>query len=363
MRSVRESFVVFVAVVVASAIGFGSVNAQCASIDKDKSVVAWNLPVDNQIIQRESSGNGKVQIQFSGGADGNVVVKLQSENNRIKRELTVPLVGGNGQGAFVDIPPGMYVLATEASGKKESRRIGVGDVYIVAGQSNALSYFAGHAWPRSDTNKVSANMAAGMDMQTGNALSVKRYPDLDHFFMPVKKGRLTTSVCWFACGDMLVRNFGVPIGFVNVAVGGSNSSQWLPGGKNFALLAEAATRYPCRAVLWVQGESDVRNLSQEKSYENLVRIISETQKITKAPWVVALTSCRVDSPGSEAPVRQAQKQVISSKLALQGPDTDTLRYVPGYTIVDGLELVGPGLDQYGKMWYEVLKRYIVEKRI
>ena len=77
------------------------------------------------------------------------------------------------------------------------------------------------------------------------------------------------------------------------------------------------------AVLWHQGESDWgEKITEEESYQNMKEIILRSREIQPGlKWFIALNS-NLGAP-EDAPIRNAQKKIISEHLALIGPDTDS----------------------------------------
>lgn len=72
---------------------------------------------------------------------------------------------------------------------------------------------------------------------------------------------------WPPLGHALAQELNVPIGFANVAIGGTSSEQWLPKGMLHQRLIQAANSFPAfRGVLWQQGESDAINKNSTEGY-------------------------------------------------------------------------------------------------
>ena len=133
---------------------------------------------------------------------------------------------------------------------------------------------------------------------------------------------------WPLVGDDLAERLKVPIGFINVASGGSSILDWQPGKPAFKQMADALRQtqpHFVRAILWHQGETDKnRGMIADEYFTALKRLIQGIREETgfKGPWVVAQASYSDGTVGEG--VRRAQAMTWREGLALPGPDTDTL---------------------------------------
>ncbi|MGQ9898633.1 MAG: sialate O-acetylesterase [Acidobacteriota bacterium] len=156
----------------------------------------------------------------------------------------------------------------------------VGEVFIIAGQSNAAGSCAtlfSAASPLVRTGLVDENgrltWRFGHDPQVLNG----------------------GGSVWPLVGDLLAQRLEAPIGFINVAVGGSSIRDWAPGTPYFRRLVEVLqTLEPTgvRAVLWHQGESDSAMAAEEYA-TRLTEIIKATRSAiqgTLPVWIIAQTS-------------------------------------------------------------------------
>jgi hypothetical protein len=162
-------------------------------------------------------------------------------------------------------------------------------------------------------------------------------------------------------GDLLAPIAGVPIGFVNVAVGGTATRQWLPGEKLYEQLAAAGKKVGrFRAVLLQQGESDViEHRSTDYYVQNMVTIRAALAKEWgfEPIWLLAKSTLHPtvynDSAG-EGRIRDAIDRLWTMQGFGAGPDTD---------ILDGENRGGPktrrhfsgiGQRHAGQMWFAAI---------
>jgi Carbohydrate esterase, sialic acid-specific acetylesterase len=194
--------------------------------------------------------------------------------------------------------------------------VGVGEVLVIAGQSYAEG-------ANDELLKIEdpAGRVAAFDV-------VREQWRIAHDPQPNIN---TGGTIWPPLGDLLVPLTRVPIGFVNVAVGGTASRQWMPGEGLFQNLAEAGKKVgKFRAVLWQQGESDViERTSTEKYVANLLAIREALAKIWgwEPPWLLAKSTLHptvYQRPEEEGWIRAAIDELCRKPGFRPGPDTDIL---------------------------------------
>mgnify|MGYP002624724607 FL=1 len=155
----------------------------------------------------------------------------------------------------------------------------------------------------------------------------------------------------------MYERFGVPIGVATTGFGGTSVNHWQPDGDLFQrwMMTRIHQLGPggFRAVLWHQGESDVK-MMQEDYYRKLKNtIVASTQSAGwEFPWFIAITSYHNPEQPRFEGVRSAQEQLCEEGFALLGPDTDVL--TRDHRDLDGLGIhFSPkGLKAHGRMWAE-----------
>jgi len=324
----------------------------------DRRIHTVSLPADGQVVQR--GADGTASIGFTGRVGWlaqTVEVAVANANNRSVYEwqtLAVP-IWTHFQGTL-RLPTGCQPVwlrvgeprPSEAFNHVEVGEVCVGEVFVIAGQSNAAG------------NCATLFSAASPLVRTG---------------LVGEDGRLTWRAghdpqvlngggsVWPLVGDILVQRLGTPVGFVNVAVGGSSIRDWMPGMPYFKRLVHVlrtlAPQGVC-AVLWHQGESDSAMTAEEYA-TCLTAIIEATRSAVKTEtpltWVVAQTSFKDGQ--TFAGVRDGQRRVWESGLALPGPDTDQLGLDMRQR--DHVHFNAVGTSAAARLWADALLREIFHR--
>ena len=349
-------------------------------------------PLDYQVVQRQTATEGALHLQ------GKTTFIAEKWQYRLPGK---PLAGQADEawhdfpspvkdGAFdftVKAPAGGWyrlevrgLSASQAVVEAGVAHVGIGEVFIVAGQSNAGNFgsekqttktgnvgsFNGEWWALANDPQQGADGSGGS-------------------FMP-------------AFGDAMNERFHVPIGIVGIAAGGTSVREWLPKGermrqqpttganvtpvgpgewestgglfdrfvKRFTLLGPQGFR----AVLWHQGESDAgqarsgypadRQITGGQYFEFMGHLIRASREKAgwRIPWFTAQTTYHSEEDASDPEFRAAMKKLWDKGLSLEGPDTDTLR--AGYRA--GVHFNGNGLRKHGQMWADKVSAWL-EKQI
>lgn len=196
--------------------------------------------------------------------------------------------------------------------------IGVGEVLFVAGQSYATNCNDQQFQVMDSGRRVSA-----FNWRTGNwQLANDPQPCADES---------NGGSIWPLVGDQLASILNVPIGFVNVAYGGTSSEQWMPDGDLHRRLMATAQLIPrARAVLWQQGESDVIAGATTDDYVGRIRTIRDHAAAAwkqPVPWLLAKSTLHptvYQKPVEEQRIRDGIERLIQQHGFLRGPDTDIL---------------------------------------
>ena len=351
--------------------------------------ITLESPHDFQVFQRLTKTRGTVLVE------GRALEAYDRAEARITgnspfgelpagwQPLTVDRASGTFHGDLQIASGGWYRFEVRLleSGKAvaslEIPHVGVGEVFIVAGQSNATNY--GEVRQETRTRMVSALSAEGWRLADDPQPGVQDGS---------KKGSFIP-----AFGDALSEQFHVPIGIADVGHGSTSVRQWLPKGSRFAVpptMGKFVTQvgpneWECdgtlftsmmkaidqlghngfRALLWHQGESDAHqkpgnDITADVYARLLEKIIrsSREQAGWEFPWFVAQVSYHSPSDPSCPPIREAQKSLWQSGIALEGPDTDQLTGDNRQNGGTGVHMSDKGLQAHGRLWAEKVGAYL-----
>ena len=235
-----------------------------------------------------------------------------------------------------------------ASGAVEP--IGVGEVFVVAGQSYATNC-------NDERFKVADPLGRVVAFD-----SAKESWGVANDPQPAPDGSDGGSI-WPPLGDALLKEFQVPIGFANVAVGGTSSMQWTPEGALHPRLVQTGkTLGRFRAVLWQQGESDVIAKTTAETYVANLKTIRETAARAwgfEPPWLLAKSTLHptvYNDPAGEGRIRGAIDDLVKLPGFRAGPDTDTLTGENRGDAKSRRHFSGIGQRRAAEMWFALLKR-------
>jgi len=323
-------------------------------------------PQERQVIQRTDRSTAEVPIVVTATAGiGRLVAtaRLSAGGPEIANvELDRSRAGAadSEQGRYLGKLPlpagGWYRLSVTVDGiagpveVAHVEHFGVGEVFIVAGQSNSTN--SGEVKIPSQDDRVSAF--------DGTKWSLAADP------MPGVQDKSDGGSPWPTCGKALVAAFGVPVAFASCGYGGTSLLQWQKDaqplrGLDEPLYAELVQRVKSlgsfRAILWHQGESDAAaGMSTAEYVAKFLALRDVLAKDTgaSAPWVVAHASFvpELEKPKMDA-IRAAQAQLWKDKVALQGPDTDDLLGAMRHS-EDKIHFSKTGLEAHAKRWAERL---------
>ena len=342
--------------------------------------ITLTAPLDYAVVQRSSPGKGPVRIageisEEVKDADGIIEARLLDE----QQERLWQRVGGSLTGrqfaATLDAEAGGWwrLEVRIMSGGKEIAKgavehLGIGEVFVIAGQSNS----ANHGAQRQTTK---SRRVASFD---GKAWRIADDPQ------PGASGGGGSFIPPFA--DAVVEKENVPVGIISCGIGSTSVREWLPKGAIFpnppTILARVeklpdgqwaskGTTYEAfiarmksvglqgfRAVLWHQGESDAnqpnatRTLPGRLYREYMERLIRDSRRDIgwDAPWFVAQASYHVPGDEGSDDIRAAQAALWRDGLALEGPDSDALKGQLRESNGRGVHFSGAGLREHGTLW-------------
>jgi hypothetical protein len=341
-----------------------------------------HAPLDYQIVQRSSPGKGLVRItgalseelsatevsieaRFVDGQDTSPWLRVGGSVSGKKLTGTVEATAGGWWRMEVRV---MSRGSAIAEGRVE--HVGIGDVFVIAGQSNSANY--GEEKQSTQTKRVAAF--------DGEAWRIADDPQ------PGASGQRGSFIPSFA--DAVVARENVPVGIIACGIGATSVREWLPKGtvfpnpptiesrveklpngmwmskgdayENFIRRMKSAGPRGFRAVLWHQGESDAnqkdstRALAGSLYREYLEKIIRDSRREIgwDAPWFVAQASYHVPGDEGSEEIRAAQASLWKDGIALEGPDSDALKGTMRERNGQGVHFSGEGLRVHGARWAE-----------
>ncbi|GAB2550609.1 T9SS type A sorting domain-containing protein [Spirosoma aerophilum] len=358
-------------------------------------VLKITYPERRAIFQRENDNTSTIYLSGSLYQPvDSVQARLQIEENGQGTSTNWVTIqrnpkGGIFQGALRG-RGGWYRLEVQAfvGGKVASsdvvRKVGIGEVFIITGQSNAQGFQNFGAVGATD-DRVNC---VTFDNTKANSLGDPPAPSFQQLTATSLIGpRGQSAWCWGYLGDLIVKQYNVPVLFINTAWEGTSIQNWresslglttknifalgtpdenFPKGMPYGNLI-TALHYYCslqglRAVLWQQGEYDNFPLhSTRKDYaDNMQFLVNKTRSDTDRypAWVLARSSYFNGSTSED--VIQAQNDVINTynNNVFAGPFLDNLM-IPRFDQVHfGNRATNnpgdKGLNDLGQAWFNSL---------
>ena len=268
-------------------------------------------------------------------------------------------------------------------------RVGIGEVFVIAGQSNAQGVH--QSAPNPGNDRVNTVNYQYPDDGFPNDPPMPVFTKLDNTPGFTIAPRGIGSWCWGLLGDLLVKRLNVPVMFFNAAFTGTAVQNWRQsapeGGTAYGVyngipyqprqpyinlkiaLQFYANPLGMRAVLWHQGEADNLIKTPTLSYVNdLQAVITQARHDLdrNMSWVVARASYGDLIPGKVGPeIIPAQNTVINSTAnVFAGPFTDTIqipRTRPPLNDAEGFHFDEAGLVTLANAWNNSLDETFFQK--
>ena len=273
-----------------------------------RNVLTIRSPVELQVIQRGREGRAHVAISGAVGASADLIEAKADLSPGITHGKAVgwtpvargdAIVNGQFSGGIPLEAGGWYTIAIRARrgnnvlAEAKIAKVGVGDVFITAGQSNSANF----GKPR---------QVAGDDRVV--------YYDGKGFVPardPIPGGCGRNGSVWPILGDRLAEVEQIPVCFRSASLTWTDVKNWLPPEtrlyKNLAKCVGEFGKDGVRAVLWHQGESDsLAKTPAETYFDRLKTIIEALNRDAgyEIPWFVAQASFH---PGS----KQAEEREVA----------------------------------------------------
>ncbi|MCY7356344.1 MAG: sialate O-acetylesterase, partial [Rudanella sp.] len=285
--------------------------------------ITIDLPVSRMVFQRSLDNSALVPVRGRVLAQANRVkgrlVARQGGQTTEWREgtvqngvyqITIPAVGG-----FYDLE--LITLAGNTELERQRReRIGVGEVFVVSGQSNNFGE-PGLGLPATDDRVSVVNQR----QSNANYFDEKALPmAFAQAGAGTNCGPVNPLYIWGGLGDRLVAKLGVPVLFLGAAHQGSSTQNWREaaqgvdrvGGRDWfnnvpyrplrSTLHYYTSQTGVRGILWHQGESDNMYQTTDGYVDNMRILINKTRedsKFSNLSWMIARASYYPFYPGHE----------------------------------------------------------------
>lgn len=339
-------------------------------------------PVPRMVFQRNLTNEASVTVTGTAPASATGVearfVPLAVGQGSTTAWKSLPfLAGSSAFSGTVTVSAGWYRLDVRAQANNtvvaqtQVGRVGVGEVFVVAGQSNVFGNLQ-------SVESSAEDRVSSVDFQQ-DSLSDQLLPlQFSHVTKGSAIGPSQPPHLWSMLGDKLVQRLNVPVLFLGAALGGTNSTEWAQGAAGnmgttiqsavYRRLGEVLLHYVsrtgARAVLWHQGESDTYNgVGGQTYYNNIVSVIQKSrQQVGFQPiaWMVSRVSyiSGLTSPAIIA----AQNQIIADvSNTFPGPASDSI--VGPENRPDNIHMTGPGLIRFTNSWDQALNSTFFQQAV
>lgn len=295
---------------------------------------------DWQIFQQNKNGVADISMsgKWGGAPKGTVELRLVREDNAVlvASHLDWQSASTNADGSWSailkNVPAGgLYRLEThlrtDPKGPAEWQMrgdmrhfLGVGDLWMIAGQSNSAGYGRGPYFdpPELGTHLFNNAMQWALASQPLNESTNTVHPEN-------REGGNSGHGPWMHFARLIRQQVNIPIGLVQVSLGGSPLSSWNPTEKGdhplyqLMMRAHSAVGGKVRGILWYQGESEAGTLETASSHtKRFINAVKAWRKAMKQPELHVLTvqiGHWMDGGGAAEPdklwtiVRETQRQI------------------------------------------------------
>ncbi|AWV98135.1 sialate O-acetylesterase [Arcticibacterium luteifluviistationis] len=334
------------------------------------SQLSIGFPSERAVFQRDNFNKGSISVYGIGPVNADAI------EGRL-----VPVTSGQGvstdwqvidsnllNGAYsgeVQGVGGWYKLEVRAivngniSSSSTVYKVGIGEVFMVAGQSNAQGFLAFNPPVGAFDDRVNGYGYYDKNSITENPTLT----DIRHLDRELNIGPHGQSAwAWGQLGDLLAAKLNVPILFFNVAYEGTTIENWvssseglptfneglgteIEGGAPYSfmrvILQNHVSVYGLRSIIWMQGENDFN--TKQIDYKN--RLNALVKKVTtdtgkNINWMVSRTSYIFDRTYGQ--IIAAQNEVVADNSnVFSGPFTDIIQNPR----TDGVHLSYDGISE------------------
>lgn len=360
------------------------------------------FPMEKAVFQRSANNNATISIagNYSSNISSVEARFINVQNSQVIIDwttFTTNINGGIFNGSVSNVPAGWYILEVRAKlgtsiiGTATLNRVGIGEVFLIAGQSNAQGREGN--WGEvgaNDERVLSHNELSWFDVSIQQCdKKIPNYPSFTQIFSNGDTRSFLSKTgfnpwCYGKLGDNLAAKLSVPVVFFNAGATNTTSYNWKESsdgqptqnfftplqfsycnvvGVPYSGLERAINYYASifgvRAILWHQGETDNNaNTSESNYYSNVNHVINKTRsELGNIPWVISRASVnnKDANGGAGNPnynIINAQNSLVnSSNKIYPGPSTDDIL---GTNRSDEVHFYGAGLIELANRWDSAL---------
>ncbi len=270
----------------------------------DRGVSDW------QIFQQNSNGTADISVsgRWGGAPQGKVEVRIVREDTsdvpalHLNWQKVSTRADGSWSAVIRDVPAGgLYRLEThlktddkvpvEWQMRGDIRHfIGVGDLWIIAGQSNSAGYGRGPCYdpPELGIHLFNNAMKWTLAYQPLNDSTDTVHPEN-------REGGNSGQGPWMHFARIVKNTVNVPIGLLQVSRGGSPLCFWNPNDSGEHPLFDLLVRVHkevggnVRGILWYQGESEANAESAPTYEKRFISAVKTWRETLKQPDIAVLT--------------------------------------------------------------------------
>lgn len=353
-------------------------------------------PISRMVVQRNN--NNKAQLTIAGTYSvpvDRIEVRLRSVSKKNPYQSDWMLLQANPQhGVFqgaITADGGWYIL--DVRGLREGRmvsmaqvdRVGVGEIFLISGQSNAMG--VPNLGAKSASERVVSFDANNTFYNKNDVLEAPDGP----FPVPVFTQLLdrssvfpggSTSWSWGELGDLIADRFDVPVAFFNASWPATVAENWSATAKGNSTmniyvskiwpylqpysnlrnsLLYLHSQFGIRTIIWHHGESDSNTLrTSTDEYRRLVQDLIDGSRRDFAKgltWMISRNSVGHIFPDPVLSIVNAQNQLIQApgNNVWPGPDTDGVQKPrPSHGHFENVKNGTQGLTQFARAWNEAL---------
>ncbi len=214
-----------------------------------------------------------------------------------------------------------------------AHHLGVGDLWVITGQSNASGY---GKTPAADGPELGLHM-----FHADGSWKLATHPLSDSTgsqYVANREGANGSHSPWLAFARKLKQQLGCPIGLIPAALGGSPLSAWTRGVgghlfENMLAYTRDAGAERVRGVVWYQGESDTGAEARTVYGERFAALVADWRRVFKdahLPVITVQLNRYVGEPYT-APVHEGWEYI--REVQRQMPNR-----IPGVQVISALDL-------------------------